>query len=445
MARRSARELPLNSQSIQAAEAIEERKTEYRIRGERGLLLIVLPGGTATYFFRYAVKIGQRRKFRTLKLGRRDGLTLHDARRKCADHRRTVENGGDPVGELKARTKAMTFRQLAEERLKTDASLKKSTKELHRSLFRHHVYPELGEIPADDVNPDMVSALLNKIEARSRSQTNKDGGGQADKARSLISALYSWGRGRRLTKANPTLGLAKRGTSVPRKRVLTDDELVKLWNFLGSTETDLSPAIRRIIRLAVLTGQRRTEVAGARVSEFDLDGDSPTWTIPGDKKVSGELVRGRTKNGETQTVPLSHQAAELWREAIKEAGKSEYVFPADVSRSKIGGTTRVLHINGESVSKAMRRIRRQLGIEDITVHDLRRTMATRLGDRDHRSEVIARLLNHKPRDITGTTYNHSRYVEQARRAFQDWANYVDEKVRGETTSNVVSFTGAAMA
>ena len=71
------------------------------------------------------------------------------------------------------------------------------------------------------------------------------------------------------------------------------------------------------MQLAILTAQRRTEVAGARLSELQgLDTSNPVWVIPGDVNKRGKIIEGRTKNGREQKVPLSSEAAALFRKAI---------------------------------------------------------------------------------------------------------------------------------
>ena len=100
---KSKRVLPFNSQSIDAAGPIDGKQTEYRIEGERGLVLVVTPEGTGTYFFRYTIGHGKARKFRSEKIGRRDETTLHDARDKAGELRLAVGRGADPVAEGDAR------------------------------------------------------------------------------------------------------------------------------------------------------------------------------------------------------------------------------------------------------------------------------------------------------------------------------------------------------
>ncbi len=87
----------------------------------------------------------------------------------------------------------------------------------------------------------------------------------------------------------------------------------------------MSPIIATIVRLALLTGLRRTEIAAARKVELDLNSTSPALTIP----------RGRAKNRNAHRVPLSRQAASLFRQAVEAAGESEFVFPGERSPSHI--------------------------------------------------------------------------------------------------------------
>ena len=236
--------------------------------------------------------------------------------------------------------------------------------------------------------------------------------------------MYAWGRKRELIDSNPAVGLGRRAASGPRTRVLTDAELARLWQSTEAPDAWVSLSMQTIIRLAVLTGQRRTEIAGARLCELVLDGDTPTWTIPGDTRKTGKIIRGRTKNRQTQVLPLPTQAVDLFRAAVERAGKSEQVFPAGRIPGDEKAETRVPHVNGESVSRAMRRLRDQFEIEDVTIHDMRRCIATWLGETGTRPDVIDRILNHVPRDVTRRHYNFAGMDSLIREAMQQWADHV---------------------
>jgi integrase len=87
-----------------------------------------------------------------------------------------------------------------------------------------------------------------------------------------------------------------------RERVLTDDEIGEIWRAAGQVAAPYGA----IVRLLILTGQRRGEVAGMNWGE--IADDLATWTMPGE----------RTKNGIPHTVPLSAPARDLLRGLLPE-------------------------------------------------------------------------------------------------------------------------------
>ena len=98
------------------------------------------------------------------------------------------------------------------------------------------------------------------------------------------------------------------------------------------------------------------------------------------------------------------------------------------------------HIHGECISKTMRRVRAEVGLADLTTHDLRRAIATWAGDSGIRPDVIDAILSHKPRDVTRIHYNHSTLDPLVRNALQGWADHLDRLRDGMAVgagSNVV--------
>ncbi|MEI9901819.1 MAG: integrase family protein [Hyphomicrobium sp.] len=211
-------------------------------RRERGLVLVVTPEGTGTYFFRYTVTKGKgsTRKFRSEKIGRRDAVTLLDARKKADELRTAVGGGADPVAEGDAKKTAITFKELFEDRLKKDDARAKATLENYRIALNakyggkpgkpgKSIMDEIGGLPADQVSADQIATILEVVEASSKSA--------AHKARSALGSTYRWGLSRRKVKVNPVKALGFTYQSTPRERVLTDDEVRKLWNGI-TTEPD---------------------------------------------------------------------------------------------------------------------------------------------------------------------------------------------------------------
>ena len=178
------------------------------------------------------------------------------------------------------------------------------------------------------------------------------------------------------------------------------------------------------------------------VSRGHCDADTPVWIIPGDTNKRGKIIEGRTKNGREQKVLLSRQAAALFRKAISISSSSEYVFPADLSKVKIGKGPRTPHIHGESVTMAMRRLRSEAGIEDISIHDMRRAASNWLKDQGVSREVRDLILNHKDPSVTEAHYSTAARMEkQVRAALQSWADHVGSLLHGvEKKDNVLPFT-----
>ena len=168
-------------------------------------------------------------------------------------------------------------------------------------------------------------------------------------------------------------------------------DIVKFWSALTAMETMtregmardekgrmLSPATRSILRLLLLTGQRRGEVAGAMKSELELDDDEPVWTIPG----------SRTKNGLMHRLPLCPMAAAEFRKAVEASPrKSPYVFPSP--DDPINST-----ITPVAVTRSMARLVAELKISTVSPHDLRRTVGTELARLGLPVHVRSLVLNH---------------------------------------------------
>lgn len=142
-----------------------------------------------------------------------------------------------------------------------------------------------GESIAADLKRRDVIDVLDEI---------SDGvsGIQANRCHSLISAVWKWSQREHIITDDPSHNIAKRGQEVQRDRVLTQDELRRLWKKLGDDATD------RVLKLLLLLGQRRSEVAKARATELRDD----AWQIPAD----------RTKNSLAHIVPLTPLARELF-------------------------------------------------------------------------------------------------------------------------------------
>jgi len=228
--------------------------------------------------------------------------------------------------------------------------------------------------------------------------------------------------GEGVADTNPVIGTNKHGAEKARERVLTDEELLEIWN--ACRDDDYG----RIIKLLILTGQRRGEVGGMCRSELQLD--LKRWSLPKD----------RTKNGRPHDVPLSEPALEIIQ-GIPDLHDRNHLFGrfdnafAGWDRSKRAMDARI-------VDARKRRGKRAPAHSHWTIHDLRRTAATRMADLGVQPHVIEAVLNHFSGAKAGVAgiYNRSTYAPEKRAALDKWAEHVEALVAGKP-SNVTHMQG----
>jgi integrase len=204
--------------------------------------------------------------------------------------------------------------------------------------------------------------------------------------------MFGWCVGEGILEANPVFGTNKQSKAKSRERVLTDDELMAVWTAAPASD------FGRIVKLLMLTGQRREEIAALRRAEI------------GDGVLA--LPAARTKNSRAHDVPLSRQALTVLGDQPERVGR-EHVFGEGE-----GGFS--------GFSRAKDRLDKASGVTDWTLHDLRRTMATRMADLGVQPHVIEAILNHVSGHKAGVAgvYNRSTYAAEKRAALDLWGAHV---------------------
>lgn len=408
MAPKAQRELEYNHELIMSAGAGENGETrEYKIAGVAGLTLTVTKAGTGTFYCRYQVMEGGKKRFRRQKIGRRDRVKLKDARAKAQLLIGQVEKGEDPVAAKQALKGALTLKQLFEERAATDKDTSARTLSDYHQVLTKHVFPTLGDHAAAAITEEQFAKALRAVE--------KTAPHAAHKAQSALGSTYKWARQKGLAgvKSNPVKELGFIVASTPRERVLLPEELAKLWAAFDAPKFSGGPSVKRILKLAVLLGQRNSEITGAQKSELrGLDGDSPLWRIPAD----------RMKRRREHFIPLSSQAVAIFQEALKEAGDSEFVFPGSTHGRQ---RNRSKHIARGTVSNNMSDAIALAGLRDVRVHDQRKQLTTWLAENQYAgSAVLDAILHHAPQGVTDKFYNFAKLEKPVRVALQQWADHV---------------------
>ncbi|MCC7252390.1 site-specific integrase [Hyphomicrobium sp.] len=402
-----------NHRQILAAKAIGGRRTQYRINGCKGLVLDVRESGQRTWFVRYQPGGRGKRKFRWFKIGDASAISLSDASEKAEAIVRAVQKDDrDPQAERKKnRQEAKTFGDLFEDWHERYAvpTLKRS--DIDRMLYRRHIEPGFAKTRVADLKRIEIGRFRDKVAKVATPLTSNS-------VLVLINRVLNWAVDEGLIEVNPAARLRKVGERRPRERVLSHAGIVIFWQALDAMDTMtgehmaraekgrmLSPATRSILRLLLLTGQRRSEVVEAQKSELELDGKEPVWTIPG----------VRTKNGLLHRLPLCPLAADEFRRAVKASPKeSSLVFPSPEDSMS--------PISAAAVTRAMARMIAEIKLPRVSPHDLRRTVGTELARLGLPVHVRSLVLNHSPmsRGITDAVYNRYAYDKEKREALGAW-------------------------
>jgi integrase len=260
-----------------------------------------------------------------------------------------------------------------------------SFSEIERYL-RQYSAP-LHRLRLEEIDRRTIAVLLGQIE--------QDRGPAArNRVRSALSGFFAWAITEGLLESNPVQGTAKANENGGRERVLTRDELRKLWRSLGHGW------FPDIVRLLLLTGQRRNEIGWLQWSELDL------------KRKLIVLPPERTKNHRQHEVPLSRQALVIL-ERQPRRNSSEFLF-SDTRGFK-------------NWDAAKARLDRKLKIAPYTLHDLRRSCATGMAELGVQPHIIEAVLNHVSGHKAGVAgiYNRARYEGEMREALQRWADHVE--------------------
>jgi integrase len=260
-----------------------------------------------------------------------------------------------------------------------------SFKDTERYL-RNHCAP-LHRLRLGQIDRRKIAALLGEVETSC-------GAASRNRMRSVLSSLFSWCISEGLLETNPVQGTAKASGNGSRERVLTGDELRALWRGLGDDR------FSEIVRLLLLTGQRRNEIGHLQWSEIDLD--RKLIVLPSD----------RVKNGRQHEVPLSHQALAIV-ERQPRRNSSGFLFSDKRGFNDWDGGKQQLD--------------QRVGVAPWVLHDLRRTCATGMAELGVQPHIIEAVLNHVSGHKAGVAgiYNRARYEGEMRAALQRWADHVD--------------------
>ena len=347
----------------------------------QGLYLIVQPGSGHKS---WAVRCRRHGRPAKITIGPYPRVGLVEARESAARILRNLAEGRDPS----PRT-AGSVEEVVEQFLRTYARPRHRPSTLRdcERAMRVVLTAWRGRRLATITRGDVRSLLADIVAPSASNQTYKH-----------LRKFFSWSVETDILISTPFAGLKKLHKDKSRERVLTDDELRRVW--LAADKVGYPFGV--FVKLAILTGQRRSEIAGMRRDEL-RDGN---WTLPG----------ARTKNARVHVVPLSRQALEVIEQQPRIS--EQYVFSA-FGDNPISGF--------HNAKTALDRIS---GATGWTVHDLRRTTASGMAKLGVSLVVIEKVLNHVSGSLAGIVgvYQRHEFADEKRAALQRWAGHVERLV-----------------
>ena len=223
----------------------------------------------------------------------------------------------------------------------------------------------------------------------------------------ITKTLFNWAADRGDIEMSAFAAMRPPVSKVARDRVLTDTEIPLVWHGADALEYPFGT----LVKLLLLTGQRRDEVAGMSWSEIDLE--KKEWVIPA----------RRSKSQREHSVFLSSLAMEIL-ESLPRFTQGDYLLTttggqkpsSGFSKGKARLDTKMLEIQQEDDEAAE-------PIPAWRFHDLRRTCRTGLAMLGCSEIVSERILNHAPKGLSGV-YNRFQYADEKRGGLERWARHV---------------------
>ena len=370
--------------------SVENRDAVFWDRNLPGFGVRVYPSGLKKYVVQCRGSGGSRRA----TLGRHGEVSAEQARRLASVAIDRVKRGEDPLPPAPAPEPTMA--DLAERymRDRVAARCTASTAGVYLRAIDNHILPALGQMPVGAVGRVQVSELHHAMRGEPHA---------ANAALKIVGKMLSlaveWG----LREAGPNpCGAVGKYRTRPRERFLTDAEYRRLGQALDRLEArgSVSRHAAAAIPLLVLTGCRRNEVLELRWDDVD--------------RTTGEL---RLRDGKTgaRMVPLTPAAADVL-DAIPRVPDNPYAIAGRRSGARL-----------KNINDPWALVRAEAGLDDVRLHDLRHSWASRALALGESLSTIGKLLGHS--DIETT----ARYAHLARDSIHEAA----ERIAGSISADIL--------
>lgn len=367
------RKLNFTKKRLEAIDApVEGKQVYYHDTVTRGLSLSVGRAGKKTFFLYRKIEGKPKR----ILIGPFPAIGVEQARKKAEEFNTEIAKGRRPDEQVKLSKAEITLEELFAEYL--NGHIKKKRKgsfEIEKSFernFHHWKHLKASSITRTDVEK------LHESIAKSRGKY------AANRAIELIRAIFNKAKIWKLHSGdNPASGISQ-FTEKKRDRILKADESAR---FFKALDEDPNTKFKDFVLLSLLTGQRKMNVLAMSWEQIDLEGG--IWTISGEE----------TKNEQTISIKLTNVEMEILKRRWKDR-VGDFVFPGHGDRGHY-----------VEPSKSWELLCRRAKIENLHLHDLRRSLASYMASSGAELALIKNALNHK--DIKTTIEVYARTAKDA--------------------------------
>jgi integrase len=348
-----------------------------------GLLIEVRYSGSKTYFLRYR-DADQRTRYH--KVARSMDLSLSEVKKQALRLRSGIVLGHYP-GTDKQRSECMLFSTFFETRYLDYCRPRKKPWRDDEKLYNRRLRSQFGALPLSDLGQEAVERFLGVLTEEGLAASSVRHHGQLLKRCTSLATRWS------LCPSDSLSGLKLKQVNDAREYFLSPEELQRLLYVLDNDDARI-PCLAA--KLLLMTGCRVSELLKCRYQDLTLDSDTPTLKV----------VQENSKNGRARYVPLSVEALKIINQ-LPSKGMSDYLF----TNSRNG--TRL-----QSLDKTWQRLRKEAGLPQLRLHDLRHNFASMLVNSGGSLYAVQRILGHQSQNQS------SRYSHLSGTALHDAANSV---------------------
>ncbi|WP_338243782.1 tyrosine-type recombinase/integrase [Aurantiacibacter hainanensis] len=386
-------EIRINKTAVDGLEA-GEKDAFWWDESLKGFGVKVTPKGRKTYLVRY--RLPGRRKSEQYTIGRHGAPWTADTARKEASQKLLLASQNfDPNAEKRRRrneTADYSFNAYVDRF--ADRYLKENWQGSYKraqSVIDRHAKPYFGKRDIREITKADCTAFIDKL---------WDQQATARKAAEVVGKMFRWAEDRGDIERSPMDRVPRPKPSAGRERVLDDAELAQVWEAANEMQTH---PYSGLVKMLILTGQRRGEIGGLRWKEVDLE------------RAVIEVPKERTKSGRNNLIPLSASMVELLGETPR---LGDYVFSVsgenplgNHSKLKKKLDAKITELSGSQ-------------LPDWTLHNLRRTVATGLQRLGIGSDMIEVVQGRTKMLGAGQRYQRYDYLEEKRAALLAWNEHV---------------------